>query len=492
MKILAPLLWLALLANCISPQKDVASPSILPEGEFPIYENGLIYDPSTMSLLADVVDSLSLRFKSWAPKTFYSLEQGYATYFSIDKKNAAKARAVITRSISLDDFKKQFLRSEIIDSLWIVKSYDTRERQPVLRYESMDLEYKYVRVPHSLQFNRTSGWIYEEHSEGIEILYLHDLRSTPIPAEYGRLIQYVDCMIDTTATIYPTATLDFDVREFFKNSRMSVFLDLAKDFEPEPERPTFTSNSSENSILREKFDSTHNDWNTRRMSALDEKMKKPKNARLFNEALQEATDHQLGWALAEYAERYLPAPKLLDFKRSYYVPTICNFDSGQWDHAMAICLLAAKCHQWDIFLRAHMDILVDNVGRNINEIHGLTRRVTYIKEIEELNINSIDLLVGSMLAAKNLNQNHYQTYSVRVADAMSGSKQKPAFENLILKMINDERLDIYNRMQMTEEFLFLCRESGDGSTRCNLEKIKDSVKKLPDGIEDYFPNWWNP
>lgn len=491
MKTLTPLLSLLIFIQCTGLQHDQTNDSKSKYTEFTTYENGLIYDEPTMSLLARFADSLNLNFKSHTAKTYYSLEQGYGSYFSLGQKYKRRALKAIANGITLNDFKKLFPRSEQSDSIWIVKSSDRDDGKPVVSYESDGEGYIRVMVPDTPQFNKTQGWTYEETYDGIDVLYLYHLKSTPIPAEYSSMIQYVDCMIDTTATIYPDTTLVFDVREFYKNSRMKVFMDLAKDFEPEPAEPSWPNNSTEYSILRHKYDSTLHGWNARRMSALDEKMKNPENARLFNEALQEAFHHQTGWVLADYAERYLTAPKLLEFKRSYRVPRICNFDSGPRDHARAICMLAVECHQWDVFLRAHMDILNDHVSRNIGEIQGRASRVTYIQEIEELSINRINLLVGTMLNAKNLSRNHYQASSWRIGETMSDSKNKNEFEDLMVKMICDERLDIYNRMEITLAFLAYNDHGRDETTcRRNLEKIRYAVEKLPAGIEERFPRWW--
>jgi hypothetical protein len=207
--------------------------------------------------------------------------------------------------------------------------------------------------------------------------------------------------------------------------------------------------------------------------------------------MQEVIDEQAGWWFPEFGERYLTGSKLLEYKRSYRVHGFCSMDTGPRDQAASICILAAECRQWDIFLRAHLDILNDNFSRSSDAVHAWRARGTYLKEIEELDINSVDLLVGTLLNARDVSTNHYQASTSRVGRAMTESKNKTEFEDLVLQMICDDRLDLYNRMEMATTLFTYNRYASDEDTyRNNLERIREAVEKLPDGMGERFQTWW--
>src|SRR5688572_1940979 len=78
------------------------------QNEFPVFSNGLIYDPATMSRLEVIVDSLNLKFRSCdLAHPYYAYTQGKAWTISL-KQKIAEARQAIDDGISLEDFKKSY------------------------------------------------------------------------------------------------------------------------------------------------------------------------------------------------------------------------------------------------------------------------------------------------------------------------------------------------------------------------------------------------
>jgi hypothetical protein len=72
-------------------------------------------------------------------------------------------------------------------------------------------------------------------------------------------------------------------------------------------------------------------------------------------------------------------------------------------------------------------------------------RKTYLKELEELNLDIVDLILGLSLRARNLPDFHYVGTVWRLGWAMSESKDKSVFEEKVLHMLKDSRLDEFNR-----------------------------------------------
>ncbi len=75
-------------------------------------------------------------------------------------------------------------------------------------------------------------------------MYVNNLKSTEIPQPYAALIQYVDCLIDTTATIFSQGHKRAAQALPENESKLKAFLDLAYDFEPAPEEPEYTGDEA--------------------------------------------------------------------------------------------------------------------------------------------------------------------------------------------------------------------------------------------------------
>ena len=135
---------------------------------------------------------------------------------------------------------------------------------------------------------------------------------------------------------------------------------------------------------------------------------------------------------------------LLDTMRETRVIGYCSQDSRPRIHAVNIAQLATETTNWEVFLKAHLDIMNDRFERMSDGNYAWGRRKTYLKELEELNINTLNLLIGISLRTENNATNHYYGSISRVGRAFSDAKNKEEIENEILSMIKDPELDNYN------------------------------------------------
>lgn len=175
--------------------------------------------------------------------------------------------------------------------------------------------------------------------------------------------------------------------------------------------------------------------------------------------------------------------QLLDEMRSTQVIGGCSQDSRPREHAVNIALLSAETANWEVFLKAHLDIMNDNFDRMSDGSYALARRKTYIKELEELNINVPDLLLGITLRVENEAKNHYYGSVSRLGRAISESSNKTEFRTQILGMIEDNQLDTYNRL--VAYFLFRNINNyidNEVEKAENKQLLEASIKKLPDFI----------
>jgi len=177
--------------------------------------------------------------------------------------------------------------------------------------------------------------------------------------------------------------------------------------------------------------------------------------------------------------------KLLDKMRRTRVVGYCSQDSRPRDHAVNMAKLSAETTNWEIFLRAHLDIMNDRFDRMIDGSYAWGNRKTYIRELEELNINVSDLIFGISLRVENPATNHYYGSIRRVGRALSETKFKDEMEDVMLCMIEDEELDLYNRL--IAYFLFRNYNyhiEDEIEKETNIERLKKAINTLPESLSD--------
>ena len=459
--------------------------------EFTIHDNGLIYDEQTMSRLGYIVDSLNLRFKSCEPKQYYSLAQGFATRVEV-KKEIQQARQAMNSNMPLNEFLERF---RVADKRreWIVKyRYTDYRDKKILEYAGLPLRDDHrlsIELADRASNDKSQGWIFEEYNGNLVGLYLEDVRPRPIPGQYGQLIQYVDCMIDTTAEIYLTEKKEREPHRLPPDSKITQYLKLTTDFKGEPGMPEIDWDSPFAEAQYNKFVREHQQWNNARLAWLDDKMQKGHyNKSLLMDAYREAAENGIGdEALEFYVERYLSPSEALKLKRLRKPVGYCSQDRTPRLHAQSICRLAAETTQWDIFLRAHLDIMNDNFERQTDGSYAWAGRGTYLRELEELDINAIDLLIGTSLRASGVSDNHYFGDIGRVGRALSETSQKDELERRLLSMVEDGRLDLYNRLLIAYVFdNYNHHLQDEPRKKNNAIRFKNALSTLPDGIAKSF------
>jgi hypothetical protein len=177
--------------------------------------------------------------------------------------------------------------------------------------------------------------------------------------------------------------------------------------------------------------------------------------------------------------------KLLDEMRSTKVIGGCSQDSRPREHAINIALLSAETYNWEVFLKAHLDIMNDRFDRMSDGNYAWEQRNTYIKELEELNINVPDLILGITFRIENPASNHYFGSIGRVGRALSETNNRNEIESTMLSLVSDNELDIYNRLL----FYFLFRNynfnlKDEGIQTENNLKLAAAIKTFPNFISE--------
>lgn len=180
--------------------------------------------------------------------------------------------------------------------------------------------------------------------------------------------------------------------------------------------------------------------------------------------------------------------KLLDEMRSTRVVGGCSMDQSPRIHAMNIALLSAETTNWEVFLKSHLDIMNDRFDRMSDGSYAQAQRHTYIKELEDLDINVPELILGISLRIENPSRNHYYGNIGRLGRAISESKQKEEFEKEMLATMSDTALDDYNRV--ISYFLYRSYLSYVYMGKANKErnqKLKTAMAGLPAYLKESAP-----
>ena len=457
--------------------------------EFNVYDNGLIYSKATMSKLAIIVDSLNLKFRTCdLAHQYNSFEQGMATKVNIRDSQALK---LIESGVSLEGFKEKYSAS-VKEEFWIIKSrYRDYRNKRYIEYSGLPYgwnEEPTISLDDNRRNDKSSGWVV--NGDKTEAFYLNKLTQFTLPYEYARLVQYVDCMIDTTASIYLPQAEGAVYRQVEKGSKADEFIGWARKYPNEPKLPDFDKvNEKKWETLYDDYQKKYDTWDSLRLWQLDSRMKN--NVRwtsLLSEAADEGIENgNTSSELEFYVGRYLSKETALELKRSRKVIGNCSQDQSPRYHAMEICQLAAETTKWDIFLRSHLDIMNDRFERLSDGSYAWAGRKTYLKELEALDIPAIDLLIGTCLRVENVSENHYFSSIGRTGRALADAEDKVALEDRLLKMIRDEKLDPFNRLLTAYLFNNYAHNLDDkGQTEARIIDLETAMTTMPDFIRNVW------
>lgn len=451
--------------------------------EFTVYQNGLIYDAPTMTKLGAIVDSLNLRFRSCdLSHPYYSIPQGKATFVSIPNKEAQK---LIESGASLETFRQRYA-SNIQSELWLIKyKYTNYKGNAIIEYSSLPGKGEHsINVKDTRANDKTSGWIMSDDKS--EAFYFIKLERFTLPHNYARLVQYVDCMIDTTAKIFFPEAKGSVYEQATQGSKASEFIKFARTFPNEPKQPDYNELSEKeyDKAIR-KYYVEYNVWDSLRILKLDEKMFKSTYARsLLLDAIAESIDTRNSSSEFEfYVSRYGSKEQALQLKRSRRVIGNCSQDQSPRYHAIEICQLAAATTQWDIFLRSHLDIMNDRFERQSDGSYAWAQRKTYLKELEALDIPAVDLLLGTCLRVSNVSDNHYFGSIGRVGRALTDATNKKQTEQKMLAMIRDTTLDPYNRLLIAYLVDNYAHNLEEEEKNACLKELEEATSTLPELVK---------
>jgi len=454
-------------------------------GEFKIYSRGLMYSDTTMRQLEFIVDSLNIKFRACdLSKAYYSKYQSKAHFVELEKGKIKEAKMDMENNISFADFAQKYPNASIDKDLLVVKyKYKNYDDKDIIEFSSIIQEHEIDIEGQPEIYHKSVGgtwildyWKGDKYSkESISAFYfITDFEKQLLPEMHARMVQYSDCMVDTTTQLFkPNADrtgLRFDTNRPDAVTKFITYVHRGTSM------PEFDKND-------ESYWEKYRVWDSLRIPLIDSTLAKQEE---FNTLLRKAVIEALEKGgsddeFEQYVGRYHSTKTELELKRGRIVVGGCSMDDSPRIHAMNIAILSAETVNWETFLRAHLDIMNDRFERASDGSYAWAGRKTYIRELEELDVNITDLLLGISLRIENPGQNHYYGSIGRLGRALSETKKPGEVEAKMLDMIQDSRLDDYNRVLICYLFLnynyFIEDES---RKKQNLRSLEIAVQQLPD------------
>jgi hypothetical protein len=350
-----------------------------------------------------------------------------------------------------------------------------------------------------------------------------------IPYEYARMIQYADCMMDTTAPLFLNDAEE--AKKISKEDSLSVkeFSDLFYDnyfFDRCYELPReyiyldeyVRKNNIQGVVLEtdslfmqsaeyKAYLTVYQTWETELIDIIKCIKSHPHFDSLKNKALEVA--FRTGYdakGLESYIEnlnyifhraRYDPIRLenymkylsdkdkkiILQLKRNYTVEMLCGIDPRPPYHLQYIAILSVETDNWTSFLKAHLEAINQyyHFGFPIND-YTENNAKPYLRELEELGLDIPKLLIGICLTIDKSAKNRYSARAYRIAKALANKdvKYTKQIETLLLKMIQDPNLDGFNRYICFNFLDNYISELSENEKKDTLQaKLKIASKSLP-------------
>ena len=423
--------------------------------EFQTYENGLIYSPHAMDRLKSMVGEKNKEFRVCdLTKVYRSLEQTKGRVFILTKPDLKQLKKDLSNNIFIDDLVKKYGISNDSKPLLLTKThYLNYDGEQVVGIREQPSGNTLEILQSSFEKSKKGQWIWDfSNSEYVYIAYLEkEFSSKELPNRYARMILYSECLIDTTSQIFNEGASKNRWFSHKKESRekMEKFNEyILRKFDKE--KPQMYPNEDlSGAEMHARFDSLRQWEKSKKMFLKNELSKDPIFCKLLNEAYNEALKNKnSNNEFEEYVSFLLSTENALELKRNRVVVGQCSMDNSPRIHAMNIAQLAGESLNWDIFLRAHLNVLNDYFSRASDGSYAWKERQTYIKELEELDINVPELIFGTAFRSKNVAENHYFGNIGRMGRAIAESKDLSIFEDELPLMVSDNNLDDYNRLLM--------------------------------------------
>lgn len=434
--------------------------------------DGLLYAPKDMQELKKTADSLNVRYLQCVPNPQYHSwpqSEGLRYNLIVKDKQLALVQKRLKSDISLAVLLKEFPGIEVTDITNAVvayySAYDVEKKKmqtTVLHGNANNFEHdvldapptgKWVCMPGNYSYDDTTKYYLTA------ILLNNPFKTYLLPQEYAKMIQYVDCMVDTSTTVMVAA-------KYGEEDSNRAFISLKEYIHTQKH----TSDTDWYYTQPEDWQYVHNEY------AVNKQVRK-----WVDDAVKNALDSGNGGGeLEAIASGIYSRDTLLLLKRSRIVVGECSQDRAPIEHAYDIAVLASQLHQWPVFIKSHLNIMNDRFDRNSDGSYAQAGRKTYLRELEVLDVPAQQLLLGSIFRATEISDKHYYGNLGRIGRAFTESAKAAEFEKQVKTMIKDKNLDPFNQCLFSMVYYSYCNWQPDVNKReTKLADFKKEAAAYP-------------
>lgn len=462
----------------------------------------LLYSDTAKEGLRHIVDSLNLDFRASESKIYKAPMQGRGDYFFIKGDEAHDALKDIEAGVTFRQMADKYPKAEMQPDILVVR---TKQEVDTLKMTSFSVVSMGYLMP-SVFFQNADdaiekvikGWIYnyDEKENAINAFYFSKEMTAPeLPERYSRMLQYKDhLMPDGNAIYFDYAWECTPPYIYIAGPKMQAFYD---DLNSKLKRPAFddenmtTAEMLESDLSRKEqyeeerkksYRAELDKWEATRMARVDSLMQKNTGFRkLFSEALDEARNHLTvtDEEFEEYAEIYASKEDALYFKRCRKVATIYPEDKTPYLHRIDIARLAAETLNWGVYIAAQTEILNEKLMFT-KEYDAEIPDITFVKELEAINVNVVDFLLGCALKTDDT-ETYFGLGLFKLSRPFAEAFENEYAGNSMLAMIADNELDGATRVMMYKIYLGYWRLLRDPVlTEKNLRRLEEAMAFLPE------------
>ncbi|MFC6997464.1 hypothetical protein [Rufibacter roseus] len=466
-------------------------------------QNNFVYSPITISKFKSIVDSININFeKSEVNLQYFSKPQAKAHYVYLNSGNVREAIRDMEQNLPFKEFLRKYPSAKVLPELLVLK-----ERVSDI-YGNSQIKFRAVSFneEHARSFTRENlpevynrplkgKYLWQHYpktdysQETLEAFYLvEEFQPKRLPVTYTRMLQYSNSLVDTTAQIFYSDAKDYGYNPYEKLPSKDAILQFLQYINWKTSKPEYTINNQLDEKGLKILVQRINEWEVNRFKIIDQSIATTAKFKtlLTNALTQSITTGKSTSEFEEYVAKYHSPEAALELKRKRVVTRTCGY--GPDEHIQNIAKLSAQTGDWEIFIRALLDILDERYIKMSNGSYSFAARRTYVYELEVLNINVLNLLLGISLQIENPSQNHYFGNIHRISSAIAESRFAPQFEQQLLNMIKDSQLDDYNRVVMIDLFMNYTNNLEDEKRKeANKTMLQAAAQKLPSYLST--PKW---
>ena len=302
-------------------------------------------------------------------------------------------------------------------------------------------------------------------------------RTAPLPERYASAVAHVDCLVDTGTRViltdYDGTRIDEGVPELADTIyRLMVDAYDIVSYDDYPRTPA-----------EREADERKRPGNVRRLSDyLVHRLDISETPEQLRDSIEW---HGLPYWIEEYLDLQGYTHLALDVKRRRRVWGSCSHDAYPLRHLLEIAELSARLKQWDIFVRAHLDVMHDAVARMSYSTAAYEDWDYRIRDLERTGVDVVELSIGMALAAEPVAEGRYWSHPLLLGRAMSVSGEARRFEKEVLLSIDDPALDDVNRMRLFGMYLEYVYSLADPSARrFRIDRLQKNVHRYPAYLHD--------